>query len=230
MRIWGWRLGCPLPSRAAVEAAARVAAPDPVGPLGALLGDSLRDSERLLARDSSPRKALSVRGAPDCRAAPQAPSLRDCDRGPSTTDPHPRNCHDGCQPGLGPYRRLRRGDMGSPAGDLLRPYVPRLLEHWLAREPGSSHRAIVGTAVFADISGFTRLTERLARHGNVRCRGDERRVRRDVRAPAGWLRRRALTWSSGEVTRSCCCSTAPTTRPRLRASFRMRARLREWVS
>src|SRR4051794_19507529 len=51
--------------------------------------------------------------------------------------------------------------------DLLRPYVPRLLDHWLATTPDQVHRSIEGTALFADLSGFTRLTERLSRHGRI---------------------------------------------------------------
>jgi class 3 adenylate cyclase/tetratricopeptide (TPR) repeat protein len=51
--------------------------------------------------------------------------------------------------------------------DLLTPYVPRLLVEWLANQPDSSYRAVEGTCVFADVSGFTNLTERLARRGKA---------------------------------------------------------------
>ena len=45
------------------------------------------------------------------------------------------------------------------------PYVPRvLLEHLLA-EPERRVRAVDGTCVFVDVSGFTKLSERLARRG-----------------------------------------------------------------
>jgi class 3 adenylate cyclase/tetratricopeptide (TPR) repeat protein len=49
----------------------------------------------------------------------------------------------------------------------LRPYVPRLVQHWLAEAPEQRHRRVTGTALFADISGFTALTEALARRGKV---------------------------------------------------------------
>ncbi len=48
----------------------------------------------------------------------------------------------------------------------LRPYVPHVLVEWLA-DGGPSWRTIEGTLAFVDISGFTRLTERLARRGRV---------------------------------------------------------------
>ena len=46
-----------------------------------------------------------------------------------------------------------------------RPYVPRALLEHLATEPGRKVRAVDGTCVFADVSGFTALSERLARRG-----------------------------------------------------------------
>jgi class 3 adenylate cyclase/predicted ATPase len=52
-------------------------------------------------------------------------------------------------------------------GSVLRPYVPRLLSDWLSHTPDEVHRTIEGTAMFADLSGFTQLTERLARHGKI---------------------------------------------------------------
>ena len=45
--------------------------------------------------------------------------------------------------------------------------MPHLLVDWLATEPGRRHRALRGTFVFADISGFTALTERLAVRGRA---------------------------------------------------------------
>jgi class 3 adenylate cyclase/tetratricopeptide (TPR) repeat protein len=51
--------------------------------------------------------------------------------------------------------------------EILRPYVPRLVIRWLAEEPGSAHKIVDGTMVFVDISGFTKMSERLARHGKV---------------------------------------------------------------
>ena len=51
--------------------------------------------------------------------------------------------------------------------DPLAPYVPRLVVDWLAEEPHRDHRRVDGTCVFADISGFTNLTERLAVRGKA---------------------------------------------------------------
>lgn len=47
------------------------------------------------------------------------------------------------------------------------PYVPRLVAEWLRSDPDASYRRIEGTLAFVDISGFTSLTERLARRGKV---------------------------------------------------------------
>lgn len=49
----------------------------------------------------------------------------------------------------------------------LLPYAPRLVAEWLETTPSRRHRSVHGTALFADISGFTALTERLARLGTV---------------------------------------------------------------
>src|SRR5213082_2960016 len=59
--------------------------------------------------------------------------------------------------------RAERGGADHP----LTPYVPRLLIEWLRDDPSARHLAIEGTLAFVDISGFTKLTERLARHGKV---------------------------------------------------------------
>ena len=49
----------------------------------------------------------------------------------------------------------------------LRPYVPDLLRAWQPTHGDDRHMQVDGTLAFVDISGFTRLTERLARKGNV---------------------------------------------------------------
>ena len=51
--------------------------------------------------------------------------------------------------------------------EFLRPYVPRLVVDWLRTDPTQLHREVEATLVFVDISGFTALTERLARKGKV---------------------------------------------------------------
>ncbi len=50
---------------------------------------------------------------------------------------------------------------------VLPPYVPRLVTDWAATQPGDLWRPIAGTMVFADLSGFTAMSERLSRHGRV---------------------------------------------------------------
>ncbi len=55
----------------------------------------------------------------------------------------------------------------STASELLRPYVPRLLVEWLLDDGERRWRAVDGTLAFVDISGFTTMTERLARRGKV---------------------------------------------------------------
>ena len=60
------------------------------------------------------------------------------------------------------------GGRGATAiADPLAPYVPRLVVDWLADEPAREHRTVSGTLAFADISGFTTLTERLAVRGKA---------------------------------------------------------------
>jgi hypothetical protein len=49
----------------------------------------------------------------------------------------------------------------------LKPYVPRIAIDWLRDTPGLAHKQLEGSLAFADISGFTTLTERLSRKGKV---------------------------------------------------------------
>ncbi|MGH8927364.1 MAG: adenylate/guanylate cyclase domain-containing protein, partial [Acidimicrobiia bacterium] len=49
----------------------------------------------------------------------------------------------------------------------LQQYLPRLVRDWDDLSPGARHRAIDGSMVFVDVSGFTKMSERLARHGKV---------------------------------------------------------------
>jgi class 3 adenylate cyclase/tetratricopeptide (TPR) repeat protein len=53
------------------------------------------------------------------------------------------------------------------ADSLLLPYVPRLLATWSPSGDDPRHMRVTGSVAFVDISGFTRLTERLARKGKV---------------------------------------------------------------
>jgi class 3 adenylate cyclase/tetratricopeptide (TPR) repeat protein len=52
-------------------------------------------------------------------------------------------------------------------GEILKPYVPRLLIEWVRVAPEEVYRPVDGTLAFVDISGFTALTERLARRGKI---------------------------------------------------------------
>lgn len=55
----------------------------------------------------------------------------------------------------------------APEARLVTPYAPRLLIQRLAERPQSSVEEEDGTVTFVDISGFTRLSERLAAKGKV---------------------------------------------------------------
>ncbi|WP_256842353.1 adenylate/guanylate cyclase domain-containing protein [Ornithinimicrobium cryptoxanthini] len=56
---------------------------------------------------------------------------------------------------------------GDTVVDPLQAYLPRLIRYWNVEAPGRLHRAVDGSMVLMDISGFTKMSERLARHGNV---------------------------------------------------------------
>ncbi|MBA3348174.1 MAG: AAA family ATPase [Actinobacteria bacterium] len=55
----------------------------------------------------------------------------------------------------------------APRSGELVPYVPRLTIEWLRDEPERLWREVDGTLAFVDISGFTAMSERLARFGKV---------------------------------------------------------------
>ena len=48
-----------------------------------------------------------------------------------------------------------------------RPFLPRITIQWIVEHPDRRVRAIDGTVVFVDISGFTKMSERLARNGRI---------------------------------------------------------------
>ena len=54
---------------------------------------------------------------------------------------------------------------GTDTARALQPYVPRVALRALAEAPGPHVAMLPGTLVFADVSGFTKLSERLARLG-----------------------------------------------------------------
>src|SRR5215471_19268853 len=54
-----------------------------------------------------------------------------------------------------------------PGTTAFAPYVPRLAAEWEFSSPGARWREIDATCCFVDISGFTALSERLARRGRI---------------------------------------------------------------
>ncbi len=66
-----------------------------------------------------------------------------------------------------PVTTLLEPTVAAGQGELLKPYVPLLLIRWLREHPERRHLAVDGSLAFVDISGFTALTERLARKGKV---------------------------------------------------------------
>jgi len=55
----------------------------------------------------------------------------------------------------------------SPAEERLGPHVPTVVADWLRDQPERRHQALDCTLVFADISGFTRMTELLGARGRI---------------------------------------------------------------
>jgi class 3 adenylate cyclase/tetratricopeptide (TPR) repeat protein len=55
----------------------------------------------------------------------------------------------------------------SPAAERLGPHVPTVVADWLRDQPERRHQALDCTLVFADISGFTRMTELLGARGRI---------------------------------------------------------------
>src|SRR5579864_9761698 len=51
--------------------------------------------------------------------------------------------------------------------EALLPYVPNLVVDWLRTGTTQRYRRVEGSLVFVDISGFTKLAERLARKGRI---------------------------------------------------------------
>ena len=49
----------------------------------------------------------------------------------------------------------------------LDPYIPRIAAEWELDAPGALWREMEGTCCFVDISGFTALSERLAKLGRI---------------------------------------------------------------
>ncbi|MDX6516169.1 MAG: hypothetical protein QOH73_1835, partial [Gaiellaceae bacterium] len=66
----------------------------------------------------------------------------------------------------GPTALADLDEFGGQA-ELLKPYVPRFLIEWLRESPQTTYRTVEGSLAFVDISGFTALTEHLARRGKI---------------------------------------------------------------
>ncbi len=62
---------------------------------------------------------------------------------------------------------MAAAEVTSDVRRFLLPYVPGLLLSWAPTGQDARHLRVTGTLAFVDISGFTRLTERLARKGKV---------------------------------------------------------------
>lgn len=65
--------------------------------------------------------------------------------------------------GTEPVRAAKGDQSPSAAGS----YASLIARRWLVEEPDLLHRRVAGTVLFADISGFTRLSERLAARGRA---------------------------------------------------------------
>ena len=96
------------------------------------------------------------------------------------------HCRRAVRVAVGPSRRRQRWDNGRPMASpttarpeagtangtpgvthLLAPHLPRLSIDWITTRVDEVHRLEPGTVVFVDISGFTKLSEGLAKHGKV---------------------------------------------------------------
>ena len=62
---------------------------------------------------------------------------------------------------------LSRAVVQTDVGHPLAPYFPRLAIEWIRARPELLHQELEGTIAFIDISGFTKLSERLARLGQA---------------------------------------------------------------
>jgi class 3 adenylate cyclase/tetratricopeptide (TPR) repeat protein len=121
----------------------------------------------------------------------------------------------------------------SNTGDL-DPYVPRVLLRRLASDPDALVRTLDGTVVFVDISGFTRLSERLARFGKEGAEHLTDTINScfsallaDAYANGGSLLKfggdALLLWYDGAEHPARACSSAVAMRRTLRSVGRIRA-------
>ena len=57
--------------------------------------------------------------------------------------------------------------MAATTTPTLVPYLPRIVLEWARSHPDARWRELEGTMAFVDISGFTAMSERLARAGKA---------------------------------------------------------------
>ena len=85
----------------------------------------------------------------------------------------------------------------------LQPYIPRLTQEWLVTEPERNHRCVEGSLVFADISGFTKLSEKLAKLGKVGAEEMADAITDLLHRPADRRLRARTAASSSSVATPC---------------------------
>ena len=109
----------------------------------------------------------------------------------------------------------------------LAPYVPRLVVDWLRNSPHETVREVDGTLAFLDISGFTRLTERLARRGKEGAEEMSEILNKTFASllDVGYQDGAGLVKWGGDAVLLLFDGPEHTTRA-ARAAFRMRAALR----
>ena len=114
-----------------------------------------------------------------------------------------------------PDKLVDPAELGKPAAtvhgpdaDRMRPYVPRTFQLHLVDDPTSRWWTADGTAAFVDISGFTQLSEQLARKGREGAEQITDAIERQFRIdPDRSPTRTAVACSSSAATR---CSSGST--------------------
>src|SRR5215217_6214559 len=95
-------------------------------------------------------------------------------------------------------------------------YVPRLLPAWAAAEQAPAHRVVDGSLLLFDITGFTPLTERLARRGREGAEELSNLLDTVFSQLLMDAEDEGAIFSSGAVMRYCCSSTVQTMAVELR--------------
>ena len=103
------------------------------------------------------------------------------------------------QPTAGPADTIPGGAAAAANADRAIPYVARILQQHLVDNASSRYWTAEGTAVFVDISGFTKLSERLARKGREGAEQITEAIGRQFRGDPG--RRVRERWKPAQVRR-----------------------------